>query len=148
MVVLAGCAGWDLVLCVTKENHMIRTGKIFALPLLALASSVCPAQKPHVYHLSGDVAGTHDPSIIKEGKTWYVFATGKAPGGGQIAVRCSDDLAHWSPCGHVFDAIPAWILALSPDTKDLWAPDISYVHHEYRLYYAYSLFEKIPRVLL
>jgi arabinan endo-1,5-alpha-L-arabinosidase len=121
---------------------MIRTGKIFALPLLALASSVCPAQKPHVYHLSGDVAGTHDPSIIKEGKTWYVFATGKAPGGGQIAVRCSDDLAHWSPCGHVFDAIPAWILALSPDTKDLWAPDISYVHHEYRLYYAYSLFGK------
>jgi hypothetical protein len=26
--------------------------------------------------------------------------------------------------------------------KDLWAPDISYVHHEYRLYYAYSLFGK------
>jgi Glycosyl hydrolases family 43 len=103
---------------------------------------MCPAEKPNVYRLSGDIAGTQDPSIIKEGKTWYVFATGKAPGGGQIAVRCSGDLEHWKLCGHVFDAIPAWILERSPGTKDLRAPDISYVHHEYRLYYAYSLFGK------
>ncbi len=121
---------------------MIQTWKLFVLPLFALASSVSPAQKPHVYHLSGDVTATHDPSIMKEGKTWYVFATGKAPGGGQFAVRCSDDLEHWRLCGHVFDVIPAWILERSPGTKDLWAPDISYVHHEYRLYYAYSLFGK------
>jgi arabinan endo-1,5-alpha-L-arabinosidase len=122
---------------------MIQTWKVFVLLLLfALAPSVCPAQKPHVYRLSGDVAETHDPSIMKEGKTWYVFATGKAPGGGQLAVRCSADLEHWKLCGHVFDAIPAWILERSPGAKDLWAPDISYVHHEYRLYYAYSLFGK------
>jgi arabinan endo-1,5-alpha-L-arabinosidase len=122
---------------------MIQTWKVFVLLLLfALAPSVCPAQKPHVYRLSGDVAETHDPSIMKEGKTWYVFATGKAPGGGQLAVRCSADLEHWKLCGHVFDAIPAWILERSPGTKDLWPPDISYVHHEYRLYYAYSLFGK------
>jgi arabinan endo-1,5-alpha-L-arabinosidase len=122
---------------------MIQTWKVFVLlPLFALASTVCPAQKSHVYRLSGDVAGTHDPSIIKEGNTWYVFATGKAAGGGQFAVRCSDDLEHWKMCGHVFDAIPSWIVERSPGTKDLWAPDISYVHHEYRLYYAYSLFGK------
>jgi arabinan endo-1,5-alpha-L-arabinosidase len=122
---------------------MTLTWKVFVLlSSFALASSACHAQKPHVYRLSGDVAGTHDPSIIKEGKMWYVFATGKAPGGGQFAVRCSDDLEHWKLCGHVFDAIPAWILERSPGTKDLWAPDISYVHHEYRLYYAYSLFGK------
>jgi arabinan endo-1,5-alpha-L-arabinosidase len=122
---------------------MTQTWKVLVvLPLFALASRVCHAQKAHAYRLSGDVAGTHDPSIVKEGKTWYVFATGKAPGGGQFAVRCSDDLEHWKLCGHVFDAIPAWILERSPGTKDLWAPDISYVHHEYRLYYAYSLFGK------
>ena len=66
---------------------MIQTWKVFVLPLFALASSVCPAQKPHVYHLSRDVAGTHDPSIMKEGKTWYVFATGKAPGA--VSLQCA-----------------------------------------------------------
>jgi arabinan endo-1,5-alpha-L-arabinosidase len=121
---------------------MIRVLKLYLVLLVALASTACIAQKAHVYSLSGDVAGTHDPSIMKEGKTWYVFATGKAPGGGQFAVRCSDDLEHWKLCGHVFDAVPSWILERSPGTKDLWAPDISYVHHEYRLYYAYSLFGK------
>lgn len=92
--------------------------------------------------LSGDIQGTHDPSIIKEGNTWYVFATGKAPDGGQFAVRCSIDLLTWKHCGHVFDSVPAWIHERSPGTKDLWAPDIAYVDHEYRLYYAYSLFGK------
>lgn len=110
--------------------------------LFVLIPRFSHAQTPHIYTLSGDVLGTHDPSIIKEGKTWYVFATGKAPGGGQFAVRCSGDLEHWKLCGHVFDAVPPWIVERSPGTKDLWAPDISYVHHEYRLYYAYSLFGK------
>ena len=99
-------------------------------------------QSPRVYTLSGDVAGTHDPSLIKEGKTWYVFATGKAQGGGQFQIRCSDDLEHWQTCGHVFDTIPTWIRERSPETKDLWAPNISYVNHEYRLYYAFSRFGK------
>ncbi|WP_263385062.1 arabinan endo-1,5-alpha-L-arabinosidase [Granulicella arctica] len=112
------------------------------LSTLLLAVNLCRAAEPHVYLLSGDVAGTHDPSIMKEGKTWYVFATGKAPDGGQFAVRCSDDLEHWKLCGHVFDAVPDWIKERSPGTKDLWAPDVSYVNHEYRLYYAYSLFGK------
>ena len=112
------------------------------LTLIAFLSTLSLAQNPHAYPLSGDVAGTHDPSIIKEGNTWYVFATGKAPDGGQFAVRCSQDLEHWKLCGHVFDAVPDWIHQRSPGTRDLWAPDVSYVNHEYRLYYAYSLFGK------
>jgi arabinan endo-1,5-alpha-L-arabinosidase len=113
---------------------------ILSCPLFAPVFAV--AQAAQSYQLSGDVAGTHDPSIIKEGKTWYVFATGKAPDGGQFAVRCSDDLQHWKLCGRVFDVIPEWIHERSPGTKDLWAPDISYIDGEYRLYYAYSLFGK------
>ncbi len=126
-----------------KEIHIIRTLRArVAITLFAVATIRCCAQKPHAYSLSGDVAGTHDPSIIKEAKAWYVFATGKAPGGGQFAIRCSDDLEHWKLCGHVFDSLPSWIQERSPGTRDLWAPDISYAHHEYRLYYAYSLFGK------
>ena len=115
---------------------------IAALLITALTIPKAHPQTPHVYPLSGDVAGTHDPSLIKEGKTWYVFATGKAPGGGQFEIRCSDDLEHWQACGQVFDTIPRWIHERSPETKDLWAPDISYVNHEYRLYYAFSRFGK------
>jgi hypothetical protein len=109
---------------------------------LLMTASSAPAQSPHVYTLSGDVAFTHDPSIAKDGKTWYVFATGKTPEGGQFAIRCSNDLEHWKRCGQVFDAIPDWIQKRSPGTKDLWAPDVSYENHEYRMYYAYSLFGK------
>jgi len=49
-------------------------------------------------------------------------------------------LTAWKLCGHVFDEIPAWIRAASPRTRELWAPDISYFHGEYHLYYAYSAF--------
>ncbi len=107
-----------------------------------LAANVLPAQTLRSIPVTGDVQGTHDPSIAHEGNTWYVFATGKAPEGGQFAVRCSNDLEHWKRCGQVFDSIPAWIATRSPGTKDLWAPDVSFVHGEYRLYYSYSLFGK------
>ncbi|MGA7159310.1 MAG: arabinan endo-1,5-alpha-L-arabinosidase [Acidobacteriaceae bacterium] len=112
------------------------------LASVLVVAGICKAQTPRVYNLSGDVAWTHDPSIAKDGKTWYVFATGRTRQGGQFAVRCSDDLEHWKLCGQVFNAIPAWITKRSPGTKDLWAPDVSYENHEYRLYYAYSLFGK------
>jgi arabinan endo-1,5-alpha-L-arabinosidase len=107
--------------------------------LLAVAVAVM-AQVPHAYQLGGDYAFTHDPSIAQDGATYYVFATGKAPGGGQFPMRCSEDLEHWRMCGHVFDAIPQWIRERSPGTTELWAPNISFEHGEYRLYYAYSLF--------
>ena len=112
------------------------------VPVLWLCASLSQAQPAHTFSLDGEVQGTHDPSIAKDKNTWYVFATGKAPDGGQFPVRCSTNLTHWQHCGHVFDAIPDWIQQRSPGTKELWAPDISYVHGEYRLYYAYSLFGK------
>jgi arabinan endo-1,5-alpha-L-arabinosidase len=108
--------------------------------LLLLCTAIEHAQQPHAYSLQGDYWFTHDPSIAKDGGTYYVFATGKAPGGGQLPLRCSEDLVHWRMCGHVFDEIPKWIQQRSPGTKELWAPDISHTHGEYRLYYAYSLF--------
>src|SRR5580698_4877713 len=121
------------------------SGKIVSRVLLSVLFALgvgMSAQTPRVYHLQGDYAFTHDPSIAKDGATYYVFATGKALGGGQFPVRCSEDLEHWRMCGHVFDAIPQWIRERSPATTELWAPDVSFEHGEYRLYYAYSLFGK------
>lgn len=96
---------------------------------------------PQAFALSGDYWGTHDPSVMKQGETWYVFATGRAPNG-HMAIRCSHDLRAWKLCGQVFTEIPGWIQKESPGTKELWAPDISYFDGIYHLYYAYSLFGK------
>jgi arabinan endo-1,5-alpha-L-arabinosidase len=117
------------------------------LKVIGLAFAVCgwgaqASQLPQAFNLEGDIAGAHDPSMIREGNTYYVFTTGRAPGGGQLGIRCSTDLTHWSNCGQVFSAVPAWIKERSPGTRDLWAPDISFEHGQYRLYYAYSLFGK------
>ncbi len=114
--------------------------------LLACTAPAASAQKskdsaPHAFELSGDYWFTHDPSVMKEDDTWYVFATGRAPHG-HMAIRCSHDLKDWKLCGQVFTEIPDWIQKDSPGTKELWAPDISYFDGLYHLYYAYSLFGK------
>ena len=61
---------------------------------------------------------------------------------GELPVRCSQDLHHWSRCGYVLPGIPQWIQKESPETKELWAPDISYFDGQYHLYYAFSAFGK------
>lgn len=123
---------------------MNRTGRllIVALALAAWSWGAHASQQPQAFNLEGDIAGAHDPAMIHAGDTYYVFTTGKAPEGGQLGIRCSSDLTHWKHCGQVFDVVPAWIKERSPGTRDLWAPDISYEHGQYRLYYAYSLFGK------
>ena len=112
---------------------------ITATLLLSIAPALA-AQKPQALVLSGDYQMTHDPSIAMENGTYYVFATGKAPDGGQFTVRCSKNLTDWKLCGHVFNEIPAWIKEASPRTRERGAPDISYFNGKYHLYYAYSAF--------
>ena len=98
---------------------------------------------PQVVKVEGDVEYTHDPSIAKDGDTWYLFGTANGPvRKGELPIRCSNDLHKWTMCGHVFDKIPEWIRKESPQTKELWAPDISYFNGEYHLYYAFSVFGK------
>ncbi|MFT4113988.1 arabinan endo-1,5-alpha-L-arabinosidase [Silvibacterium sp.] len=116
---------------------------LFAAALAACTAALAqPPTAPQALALTGDYWGTHDPSVIKAGGVWYVFATGKAAGGGQFQIRCSEDLHAWKLCGRVFDQVPDWIHKDSPGTEDLWAPDISFHNGEYQLYYAYSLFGK------
>jgi len=115
------------------------------LLLAALATSVHAQQPPgpRAFKLTGDTEYTHDPSIIKAGDTWYLFATGSGPlRHGELPIRCSKDLHQWAACGYVFDEIPAWIKKESPATRELWAPDISFFRGEFHLYYAFSIFGK------
>jgi arabinan endo-1,5-alpha-L-arabinosidase len=96
-----------------------------------------------VIKVEGDVEYVHDPSIAKDGDTWYLFSTANGPiRDGELPIRCSQDLHTWKRCGNVFDKIPDWIKKESPETKELWAPDISFFNGEYHLYYAFSAFGK------
>jgi arabinan endo-1,5-alpha-L-arabinosidase len=116
----------------------------FVLSLLFLPScAIAAEQKPVVLKIEGDVEHTHDPSIAKDGNTWYVFGTNNGPERtGELPIRCSPDLHHWKRCGYVFPRMPEWIQKESPGTKELWAPDVSYFNGEFHLYYAFSLFGK------
>ena len=83
----------------------------------------------------GDIRQVHDPSIIKEGKTYYVFSTRAG-----IAIRCSKDLIQWQLCGDVFAHLPEWAVKDVPGLRGLWAPDVSYFNGRYYLYYSASTF--------
>jgi arabinan endo-1,5-alpha-L-arabinosidase len=78
----------------------------------------------------------HDPSMFFDGSRFYLFATG-----GLLSIRSSPDILTWSPAGTIFSAVPAWITAMLGTTPtDLWAPDISYLNGQFRVYYAGSSF--------
>jgi arabinan endo-1,5-alpha-L-arabinosidase len=114
---------------------------LLLLCLTTWAKDLTVAPKP--ISVDGDIKYVHDPSIIREGDTWYLFSTANGPNRkGQLPIRCSKDLHRWTLCGHVFDQIPEWITKESPTTKELWAPDISYFADEFHLYYAFSVFGK------
>src|ERR1039457_3590871 len=86
------------------------------LAIIAAASAVLPAQpaaapaEPQVLKLSGDLEGVHDPVIIKQKDTYYVFCTGGGRGGtgGIIPIRTSKALIHWSNAGNALPSVPEW----------------------------------------
>lgn len=98
-----------------------------------------PGPPPVVYVLDGAIRGVHDPSLIKQGDTFYLFSTGRVASE-RIPIRCSKDLRRWDRCGDVFSAIPDWASRDVPGVKNLWAPDISFFNGKYHLYYSVSTF--------
>ncbi len=94
---------------------------------------------PQVLELTGDL-GVHDPAIIMEADTFYLFCTGGRPGAGIIPIRCSKDLYNWTLCSHVFDKLPEWATKEITGARGAWAPDISYYNSKYHLYYSVSTF--------
>lgn len=124
-----------------RKRSFVRLSLLLLAALIPVAAAPqFDGQAPQALPLSGDYPVTHDPSIAHEGDTYYVFATTSKAAEGQLPIRCSHDLQEWKRCGFVFPEIPAWIHDVSPATKELWAPDISYFQGKYHLYYAYSAF--------
>jgi arabinan endo-1,5-alpha-L-arabinosidase len=82
--------------------------------------------------------GVHDPVMIKEGNTYYLFCTGFG-----ISVFSSTDLQNWKKEKPVFAAAPQWAVDAVPGYRGhTWAPDIAYYNSKYYLYYSVSTFGK------
>lgn len=80
----------------------------------------------------------HDPVIIRQDSTYYIFFTGQG-----ISVYSSNDRKHWKLKRPVFSKPPQWALDAVPGFKGhIWAPDISYHNGQYYLFYAVSAFGK------
>lgn len=80
----------------------------------------------------------HDPVIIQQNDTYYVFCTGNG-----ISVFSSPDLKNWKSENPVFSKVPQWAVEAFPTFKGhIWAPDISFFKGEYYLYYSVSAFGK------
>ena len=80
----------------------------------------------------------HDPVMIKEGNTFYLFSTGRG-----ISVFSSSDLKNWERQPQVFQEEPVWADEVAQDFNNhIWAPDISFHNGKYYLYYSVSAFAK------
>lgn len=116
---------------------------IASLAAIPVATTADPAPQPQSINerMNGDIVPVHDPAIINGGDSFYVFSTSQVrEGKGLIHIRSSKDLANWKFVGSVFPQIPEWASRDVPKAEGIWAPDISYVNGQYRLYYAVSTF--------
>lgn len=108
------------------------------------------AGEENVY--SWGLYNSHDPSVIKDGDTYYSYSTDVSfgsevrPG---IQIRKSKNLIEWDFVGWVFDGLPnmgrQFIESKGGEPfQSLWAPYAMKVGDEYRLYY--SLSSPTPRL--
>ncbi len=114
---------------------------VFKLSAAALLALTIPAMVPlqadaAFWNLTGDRIA-HDPSLIKEGSTWYEFHTGQG-----IQVKRSDDGINWYSVPRVFLSPLSWWSSYVPNQSpnDVWAPDVQSYNGRVWLYYSISSF--------
>src|SRR5688572_4933702 len=81
----------------------------------------------------------HDPVMVKEKNTFYLFTTGNG-----VQVYSSKDMKNWRKEKSVFSRTPEWVTKALPNFRggSMWAPDISFHNGKFYLYYAVSAFGK------
>lgn len=80
----------------------------------------------------------HDPVMAKQGNRYYLFGTGNG-----ISFYSSADKINWKAEQPIFKEAPEWAVRAIPGFKNhIWAPDISFYHGLYYLYYSVSTFGK------
>lgn len=95
-----------------------------------------PANPPELLDLSGNLS-VHDPVVMEQDGTFYLFATG---GGSGLNTKTSQDLRSWQAGQTILSPNPSWISGMVSGVRNLWAPDISFFADTYHLYYSASTF--------
>lgn len=128
------------VLFAAARRPSARRGTAAVLSVVtALALAGC-AGGGGARELTGDLM-THDPALVVEDGTSYVYSTGNATiGDGNVQIRSSDDGRHWRYRGEVWEEKPDWLGEAVPGVSNLWAPEL--IEHEgtWYLYYSASTF--------
>jgi arabinan endo-1,5-alpha-L-arabinosidase len=106
----------------------------FALGLALVAQTASAA----FWNLTGSI-NTHDPSIIQQGTTWWIFETGNG-----LPVKYSSNGTAWTQGTKLFSSEKSWWRTYAPNmgSNDVWAPDIHYFNGRYWCYYSVSEFGK------
>jgi arabinan endo-1,5-alpha-L-arabinosidase len=111
--------------------------KRFALSILAAFSLFNVSAQINNPELKTDIS-VHDPVMIKQNSVYHLYCTGRG-----IASWSSTDMVNWKAEKPVFAEPPQWAVDSVPGFKGhIWAPDISYSHGLYYLYYSVSAFGK------
>jgi len=122
----------------TRMPSWRRGGLGVAAALVVIALGGCSGSA------SWDIKGNldvHDPSLAKDGDTWFVYSTGIGTvKDGNIQVRSSTNGTTWSQAGYVWDVKPAWLRDAVPGVGNLWAPELIEHDGTWYLYYSASTF--------
>ncbi|MFT3734287.1 MAG: glycoside hydrolase family 43 protein [Rhodocyclaceae bacterium] len=103
------------------------------------SSSVAGGPGSGFWPLKGDI-GSHDPTLTKEGSTWWEMHTGQG-----IQVKYSNDNGvTWTGTPQIFVSRPSWWKTYVPDHSglDVWAPDVNTYNGRTWVYYSISTFGK------
>lgn len=108
------------------------------VPLLVLSLMVGSSVWAGSWPLTG-ATGAHDPTIIKEGATWWCFTTGRG-----LPVKYSPDGLNWTQGVPLFSAEPSWWRTYAPNmgNLDVWAPDLHFYNNRFWCFYCVSEFGK------
>src|SRR6185503_2644653 len=93
------------------------------------------SRPPQALALTGNL-GTHDPTVIEQGGTFYELQTGP-----RLPSKTSNNLLAWTGGSSALGGSnPSWIAQQVPGATDLWAPDLSFFGGQYHVYYSASTF--------
>ncbi len=102
-----------------------------ALSICAFAAQAFAAD----WYAKDNLQPGHDPSMIRFEDGYALMSTNN-----NLQLWTSEDAYSWHDHKSTVSGVPQWAYTYSPNTEEIWAPDIFYMNGEYRVYYCVSEF--------